>query len=128
MKVLNMPNAGNQGIIVTGGEFNSRNTTVGQNAKTETTHYHSGPHDGSSLLDLQRELDNLLQLVRSESARLPAKAVTDVEIVANEAKSAEPNKVQITSMLDSVAKLVTSFGSLSGSIIAVRELATAVLK
>lgn len=123
-----MPTA-NQGIIVAG----SGSLSGGQIAVETGAHITAGVGEGAvqtglTLEQLRKELDDLLQLVRRESARIPPEVVKGVEAVTKEVTGPEPNKVVVTSVLDSVARLVTSFGTLSGSIIAVKELAVAVLK
>lgn len=120
---------GNQGVIVNGGgTFTSKVTVTGANASFNGTVTDGVSRDDSPLLHLQTKFDELLVLLHEEAERLPPNAISAVETVANEARSAQPNKFLITTVLDSVSKLVTSLGHLSAPIIAVKELAAAVLK
>jgi hypothetical protein len=123
-----MQSTANQGIIVNGpGTITAAQIAVGHGASISGIAGHAAA-DQRTIEHLQQELDALLVLLRKESASLPPEAAAKVEFVAKEVKSAAPDKLVVTSVLDSVARLVTSFGALSGAIIAVKELAGAVLK
>lgn len=122
-----MPSSVNQGIIVNNSAtLNGVQIAVGPGACISGVAGERGQDGARTIAQLQQELDALLLLLRKESA--PPEAAAKVEFVAQEVKSAAPDKLVVTSVLDSVARLVTSFGALSGSIVAVKELASAVLK
>lgn len=119
----------NNGIIIGGnGYLKAKQLAVGPGATIEVVFGSDESPEQRALRQLRKELDDLMILVRKESAHLPSAAVNAVETVIKEVKNPEPNKLVVTSVLDSVAGLVTSFGGLSGAIVAVKELAAAVLK
>lgn len=124
-----MKNTNNQGIIIAGnGSLTAHNIGTGDHAHVESVHIQHGTDAGPTLAHLQKEMDALLAQCKKETGRIPPEAVKAVETVAAEVKKPAPDKLTVTCVLDSVAKLVTSVGGLSGSIAAVKELAAFVLK
>lgn len=124
-----MNNTNNQGVIVAGnGSLTAHNIVAGDHAHAESVHIGHGTDAGPTLGHLQKEMDALLAQFRKETGRIPPEAIKAVETVTAEVKKPAPDKLTVTCVLDSVAKLVTSVGGLSGSIAAAKDLAAFVLK
>jgi hypothetical protein len=119
----------NQGVI-TGGNatLNVGNLVAGSNARIDSIVETSAAGRQKTIEDVRAQLDELLAVMRENRDRLPPEAVNAIETVKAEVARPAPSKLLVTSVLSGVSDLVKSFGSLSGAIVAVRELVSVVLK
>lgn len=120
----------NQGLIVAGnGVLNAGQVAVGPNARIDSiVHFSSDAGQKRTIEDLRFQVDELLAVIRENRDRVAPEAEKAIETVKEQVALPEPNKIVVTSILSGVSELVKSFGSLSGAIVAVRELVAVVLK
>lgn len=123
-----MKSADNHGVIIAGnGVLNAKQLAVGAHARIDSIVNASGATPASTIEDLRRQLDELLGVLRENSHCLPPEAGKAIQAVKEEVAKPEPNKLVVTSVLDSVSDVLKSFGSLTGAIVAIRQLASLVL-
>jgi hypothetical protein len=119
----------NHGVIMGGNAIvDVGNLVVGSNARIDSIVETSAAGRQKTIEDVRAQLDELLAVMRENRDRLPPEAVNAIETVKAEVARPAPSKLLVTSVLSGVSDLVKSFGSLSGAIVAVRELVSVVLK
>lgn len=125
-----MNSTNNQGVIIAGNAVvHAAQIVTGANARIDSiVHFSSDTSQTRTIEDVRRQIDELLAVIRENRDHLSPEAEKAIETVKAEVARPEPSKIVVTSILSGVSELVKSFGSLSGAIVAVRELVSVVLK
>lgn len=117
----------NSGIVVTGGSLKAEQIVVGDGATMAIQTTTQDLTQAKALSELASRVDELITLMRHDPSCISAGVDSAAETIRKELAEPKPNKLVVTSMLDSISKHASSVNTITTCLDGIRNLANAFL-